>query len=272
MQEVTCRLLRLPPFKPVAAKILRLDSDASASLSKVMQLIRSDPALTSEVLHLANSPLFGLKSEVHSVEHAAALVGLDRIKMLVMRVASEAFLGRDIHEPVIQHCWMHSIVSAEVAEQLAPIFIISKDRGSIVGLLHDIGRVGLLKAFAREYGPLVTAQYGTTEQCLTAERVLFQLDHCRTGAILTRTWGFPDYFSDIANTHHDRVLVDRDLAGLARLSCRLAACIGFPGTITAEANYEEELLRWPQEIRSRLVGKERLLRDSVKKKLDLLRV
>lgn len=256
------KLLKLPPFKPVVAKLLHLDPAHSEAVPRTIQLIRSDPAFTSELLHLANSCLFNFSAEIDSIERATLLVGLGRIKALAMRVAAESFISEAIRDPAVKRCWLHSIVSAAIAESLAAAFRISSERAYMTGLLHDIGRLGLLKAFPAEYMPLLNLPHDTKEQGLATERVMFGFDHCQAGALLSRTWGFPAYLGTIAEQHHQSGGRQPDLLGLVQLACGLADSMGF-GTIqmNERVTLDGELAPYPTEIRSALAGVQpRLLR------------
>jgi len=84
---------------------------------------------------------------MHSLRHAMALLGLDRIKSLAVTVAMRGFLGKP--NPLIYQCWQHSVACALVCQELSPIFGLSGDRAYTAGLMHDIGRLGLLKTYPR---------------------------------------------------------------------------------------------------------------------------
>jgi hypothetical protein len=60
-------LKAVPPFRPVAVKLLNLVSDISQPLSRIVNLLRADAVLTAEVLRLANSPLLGCRNEIKSM-------------------------------------------------------------------------------------------------------------------------------------------------------------------------------------------------------------
>src|SRR5262249_30351332 len=84
-------LKNLPPFRPVAAKLLRLTAQEDVPLNKVQQVLRTDVAFSAEVLRLANSALIGSRTGVSSVQHAVGLLGLQRLKALSMTIAMRDF-------------------------------------------------------------------------------------------------------------------------------------------------------------------------------------
>jgi hypothetical protein len=65
----------LPPFPAIVLELTKILSGPDPDIKKAGRLIRSDPSLSSQLLRLCNSPLFGLRSRVISIEQAAVLVG-----------------------------------------------------------------------------------------------------------------------------------------------------------------------------------------------------
>ena len=82
----------LPPYRPVARKLMVLSAREDVPMSQVQTVLRTDAAFTAEVLRLANSPLFGGRREITSVLQAVMILGLERIKALATTLALRAFL------------------------------------------------------------------------------------------------------------------------------------------------------------------------------------
>ena len=73
-------LAEVPPFHPVAVRLLKLVGDPSVSLGQIVAMVRTDSVFTGEVLRLANSPLFGSRGEIKNVLQALAFLGLNRVE------------------------------------------------------------------------------------------------------------------------------------------------------------------------------------------------
>ena len=115
---------------------------------------------------------------------------LDRIKALAVTVAMRGFISRG--GPLLRQCWQHSAAAAIIAEEISPIFNVKGDVAYTIGLLHDIGRLGLLKTYAAEYSPLLGCSFETVEQVLRTERALLKVDHgVRCGRMVGEELGFP---------------------------------------------------------------------------------
>src|ERR1700739_4525053 len=109
---------KLPAFSPVALKLMAIVSDDNVSFKHVTELIKVDPALSGEVLSLANSGLYGRRFPVRSVTHAMALVGIRRVASIVITAAIWKALPRR-GSPFIAAWWRHSVACALIADHVS---------------------------------------------------------------------------------------------------------------------------------------------------------
>jgi HD-like signal output (HDOD) protein len=227
--EVTIpvKFCNLPPFNAIANQVLALTGDPDIDLSRISGVIEGDPAFAADILFLANSSLFGFPSRIHSLRHSIAVLGLDRIKALAVTVAMRSFLGKP--NPLVHQCWQHSVACALVCEEISPIFDFSGARAYTAGIMHDVGRLGLIKSYRQEMTTVLNGQYSDTQEVLRAEREALQVDHARAGSWLVGTWTFPKDFSEVCAHHHDPPNVNGSgILELVKAGCRIADAIGFP--------------------------------------------
>ena len=112
-------LRHLPAFPAVAARLLQLLNDASASYSEFAEVIESDPSFTWEVLKAANSPLVGLPFEVEDIRHAVSIVGVERVKGLVLAIALSREFRHAFRERKLVECWKHCLATAHLSADLS---------------------------------------------------------------------------------------------------------------------------------------------------------
>jgi HD-like signal output (HDOD) protein len=223
---IPVKLCNLPPFHSIAHQVLTLASNPEINLRRLAAVMEGDPAFAAEVLFLANSSLFGFTSRMHVLRHAVAILGLERIKALAVTVAMRAFLG--VSGPAVRQCWRHSAACAIVAQEIAPIFNFSPDQAYTLGLMHDVGRLGLLRSYAEDITPVLETEYADTEALLRAECQAVNVDHGLAGSWLVKYWELPDDFSEVCAHHHEPVcLSDQPLLMVGKMSCRLADALGF---------------------------------------------
>src|SRR5262249_33078530 len=158
-------------------RLMETSTRDGVELRDIAGLIASDPALAAEVLRVANSPIFVFHTEISSLDHAITLLGLNRMRDLALAIVYRSY-GAALSRPVHEQCWSHAVACAVISEELAPAYGLRATDASTAGLLHDLGRIGLLKAYAAEYLPLMTAEYEVADQHLVAEQWQFGMDHC----------------------------------------------------------------------------------------------
>jgi HD-like signal output (HDOD) protein len=113
--------LRLPPFSPVALRVLQLASKENVQLHELSQLISCDQALSSEILAIVNSLAYAPRVPVASILQAIAMMGANHLQGLCLTVAIRGYLGKSIGHPIMQGLWRHNMACATIAEQLAAL-------------------------------------------------------------------------------------------------------------------------------------------------------
>ena len=221
-------LCRIPVFRPIALELLRVLDDESTSVLDVAELVGSDPALCTELLITSNSAAYGTKRAVNTVAKAIAVLGIEKTKAIALHASIEAMQRNIGKHHAVENTWAHSRAAGVIGEWLAPYFRFHPDRAYIAGLLHDIGRLGLLAIDLDRYGALLETASGSEQDLLDAECSLFRLDHCEAGLWLTRTWGLPGELWTICSKHHgERAPLEEDVVTISRLACALAHCLGY---------------------------------------------
>jgi putative nucleotidyltransferase with HDIG domain len=216
----------LPPFPAIALKALNLMSGTDSSLLQLCNLIRSDPAFSTAVLRIANSPLVAFSKNVTSVLQASMLLGFRRLKSVVITVGLKAYLQNSA-TPLMQSCWRHSVACAMIAERSAKWSSFDKDFAYTAGILHDLGRVALATVMPQAYARVVERGADHAQDLLQSERELCGIDHCQAGGALVTAWNLPEAFVEITSRHHDPGMPALGAASLVRPSCMLADALGF---------------------------------------------
>lgn len=223
----------LPPFPPVAARLMHIVSREEPSFRDLANLIRADVAFSAEVLRLANSSLFSFRYEIVDIPHAIAVLGLNRLIGMVMTVAMRKSLLGSRQSKALTCCWRHSLACALGTELLAEASLVDKGLGYTAGLLHDIGMLALVACNSDAYAELLGSNddAAALRQC---EQELLDLDHCEAGRWLLEDWELPMEFRQVAARHHDPPREDDlEITDLVRKGCQMAGMAGF--TVCGEA-------------------------------------
>lgn len=221
-------LEKVTPFPPIAARLLALLSDPSVDVSEVVELVRSDATLTARLLQRVNSVELGLVYPVSNVQHAVTTLGLDRTRQVLITQATAAYAKGALRTGELRRCWQHAVATAVLADQIAQACDAFVNIAFTAGIMHDIGRLGLLVAFPSEYERIIADAAAHSVDILDYERDEFGLHHAEAGRLLAERWGFPDELRIVAGRHHDPCEgTELDLLRIVHVACRLAEALGY---------------------------------------------
>jgi len=270
-------LSNVPAFPPVAAKLLRVAADENAAATDLVRLLRSDPALSGEIIRYANSPLFSFTVEIRTLAQAVPLLGMRKIRTLALSAIGRTYLRAALIIDELRVYWRYSLACALLAETLARPCGIPEDMAYSAGLLHDIGRLGLMVAYPTDYSVMLQAaarklKAGESFDLLEYERSLFGVDRFEAGVFLARQWNLPEELACVVGrmTQPDEQH-ELDLAGMVRIACRLANCLGFSVLPNPHgACYEEALKDLPAAVVAALPRQAEQLRLRLQREIDAL--
>jgi putative nucleotidyltransferase with HDIG domain len=267
---VAASLTRVPPFPPVAAKLLTLLSYPSVDLAEVAELIGSDATFTARLLQRVNSVEFGLRTPVTAVKQAVALLGIDLTRNIIVTHATASFAAGALGVEELRRCWQHTVATAVLAEEIAEACNEFTQIAFTAGIMHDIGRLGLLVAYPQDYERIIR---NAAERCLDLldfEHEEFGLDHAEAGRMLAERWGLPVEMATIAGRHHDPCEgTELSLLRVVHVACRLADTLGFDVVKPLQAeSLETALEELPAGARERLRGDPAQFRTRIEQRIS----
>src|SRR5919197_4470276 len=84
------QLERLPTNPTAAVRVLWLADDPNSSSEDLAAAVSTDPALTTRIMHLANSAYYGLSGRVPSGAFAITVLGFSAVRTLAAAAAAGA--------------------------------------------------------------------------------------------------------------------------------------------------------------------------------------
>jgi putative nucleotidyltransferase with HDIG domain len=261
---------KLPPFPAIALKALQLIAGRDTSLLELCDLIRTDPAFSTAILKIANSPLVAFSRNITSIVQAAMLLGFQRLKSVVVTVGLKAYLQGPATPPM-RSCWQHSVACAMIAEKAASGNGFDGEFAFTAGIMHDIGRAAMITAAGKQYARVVEKEADEPYDLMVLERDLFGLDHCEVGGSLVKAWDLPVAFLEIVTKHHDRETCLRGTASLIAPSCRMADALGFSMLrFRSGLGYEELVSAFPETARKSFPGEAEAVIADIAKEIRVL--
>lgn len=203
--DILAQVADVPPLPTTVLKLINVLNDPESTVTDIVETIKYDPALTTQMLRLCNSAYFGLSREVDSLNDAIRFLGTLKVLQLVMAVHSNAMLSKAQHgyglEPGV--LWRHSVAVALGASAFAQ----QTEIGSInlaftAGLLHDIGKIVLNQFVAESFLDIVQHVTDNHVSFCEAEKHILGFSHEEIGIRLAQKWQLPDTLVQCIGYHH----------------------------------------------------------------------
>jgi len=195
----------LPTLSPIAVKIIELASSETASAQEIAKVVSLDPALTTRLLKVVNSPFYGFANTITSVSQAIAILGMKAVRSLSLCISIfDAFpLSRstsfDYHL-----FWEHSLASAVISRLTTrSVGLRDDEEAFIAGLTQNVGSLIFAQFYPERYGKLLKrlSQHGGNQQEM--ERAVWGIDHATLGYELFMRWKMPLVLTQTILYHHN---------------------------------------------------------------------
>jgi len=192
----------LPVFHSVAVKLQQMLSRRDFRIDDVIEQISEDQSLSGQVLKVANSSFYAGLSKVATIKDAVVRLGAQEIANLAMMASQLEYYKSDnsIINTYMQGLWSHALSCAVGAKWLARKsgYANLSAEAFMGGLLHDIGKLALLKILDDIHRNAETkAAFSETLIREVLERM-----HEDVGLRLLQSWSLPDNYCNIAVNHH----------------------------------------------------------------------
>ncbi len=201
-------IIRQSPELPSAImELSHLLSDPETSIKRIVQLVSTDPVLSSKVLRVVNSAAF-CTQRITSLQHAVVILGFNELWILVNQLLAQSALKSlaEISPSEIKALWRHAAATATCAKH---VLFKMGSRGNEIGptvitcsLLHDVGKF-LLRGLSPDQGQDKDSE---EEECslvsVVREDQAYGIDHCRMAYLLTTYWKLPEILCTTISYHH----------------------------------------------------------------------
>jgi len=206
LRKLTACLDRLPSLPELYLEIADALQSPITTAQNIADIAAKDPALSAQLLHLANSAFFGFRHKVFSVTEAVQLLGVNVIQSLALAVPIFSSFRRDKCPGfVIDHLWEHSAQTGALARRLFSQQTSDAhlaEQAFCAGLLHDIGKIILADGLPEDYSAVLKEARESCVPLLEVERKHLQATHAEVGGYLLAIWGLPMPLIEAVANHH----------------------------------------------------------------------
>jgi len=199
------RSSELPKLPQVMLKLIKACDNDRVETAEITNIITMDPSLTARLLEILGSAYVNLRKEIKTIDSAVVYLGINTIKNIAISTSviqvfddTEKLNGFNLNE-----FWHHSFTCGVMSELIArKTGMANPDEAFLAGLLHDIGKLILIRNFPEEYAPILR-KARTGQDKLNFERDIFNITSNEVGAWLFREWKLNPLLSDAVLYIHE---------------------------------------------------------------------
>ncbi len=227
--------IRIPPRPGIVMELMEARNSDAPDLKKIARIVAKDVVLSAAMLKTVNSPHFGLRRKIDSIEQAVITMGSDNVINILTGLALRGMSG---NTPQLNWFWDNAVSTASLAALIAKYVPgISPNLAYTVGLFHDCGMPLMMSRFKDYSDVMKLAQLDNSCLITDIEEVRYQTNHAIVGYLLSKNWNLSETIS-LAVLHHHTLDILFSHEMLPVEVCGLIAVIQI-----AEALSESILLR-----------------------------
>jgi putative nucleotidyltransferase with HDIG domain len=210
--EIANEITKMPQFPESIISLQKELGNPNCSFESVAAKISSDPALTAEILRIANSPVYKVRNKINDITGAVRIMGMLGVKAVLYNYGVNKVMHGKYEKKVIQEINSHSYSVALIASYLAQYKKLGKVAEDIyvTALLHDMGKIivnAMNQGLEQSLKTLCTTKHIPIS---ILEDLTKGYNHSLIGSEVARKWDFPEKFINAIQFHHIPLEVDEE--------------------------------------------------------------
>ena len=234
-EKILSNIFSLPAITEIMQEASRMLDDPTTSTAELARLIGRDQGLSSRILSIANSSLYGLPRKVATIDFALLVIGYKDTKNIVIALSlMEAFKNKNDANLNYKNVWVHSYSVGGAARKLAgDLGFKFSGEAFVAGLLHDFGIPVIHKYLHTSFINIIDSVNKDGKSFLEAEALHLGLTHQDIGRFLGERWNLPASLCDVLGYHHTPELAvnNLDLVSIVHIADYAVNLIGDNGII-----------------------------------------
>lgn len=225
IKELLSQTSKLPNVSEVVRYLIQALNNPSADYSKIAQKVSEDQTLSLKILRLVNSAHFGLSRKVSSIDEATIMLGMGRLKTLVI-ASGFSNSATNVEGLDIKKFWAESFRIATLARWFASKSDnVDPDVAFTAGIIHNIGRLLLHLAQPNRAKAIQTLIEESKVSRSKAEIERLGFTSQEAGKALLDMWSFPAELGEAVKQHKKPLSYDNalPLSAILNLACYINA-------------------------------------------------
>jgi putative nucleotidyltransferase with HDIG domain len=198
LDDINHNRIALPMLPEIAMKVRQVIEDPNSSAAKIAITIGADPALSTRLLQVANSPLYRGATPIENLQTAITRMGSTVVRNIVTGIIMEQLYqpaGNAMLNRRLKTLWLHSTKVAAISHVMARQYTkLKPDQAMLGGLIHDIGAIPVISEAAN------IPELQNDEALLNS---MVHKIHNMVGAAILDMWNFPQELIEVVSEHED---------------------------------------------------------------------
>ncbi len=198
---------KLPVMNQNSLQVQKEISKSDPDLDRIINLIKQDVSLVTEVLKTSNSSFYKGLEPIETVQEAVIRLGMVEITNIILLTSQKGtFRSKDPSiQKFMQQLWLHSVGCAVGTQWLAGYSQYPNlNEAFLSGLLHDAGAFMLLSIMDQ-----IKAKNTKLPSRLMNDVIIKM--HPKYGHMLLKLWNLPEQYCIAARDHHVSEFDDSNL-------------------------------------------------------------
>ncbi len=184
---------KIPTLENSATKLLIELSDADVSMDMIVQLVEMSPSIAAKLVSSANSAWSNPVAPVTSIPDACSRLGLNVVRTTTIALAiGQSFDSRRCPSFDAEKFWCTSIISSNLAAELAATTGDEPNTSRTAALLHNIGLLWLADSMPNETNESLMSASETPDRTISdCLRTKCGFDRQQASLYLFDAWKLP---------------------------------------------------------------------------------
>lgn len=236
----------LPSLPLLVTQLIQMIDDPDVSADDINKLASNDIALTTKILKLVNSAYYGFSRKISTLTQGIIILGFKTVKNLSLSTSVlDIFKNVQFNHFQSKDFWLHSIAVGTTAQIIGnEINYPNKEELFIAGLMHDLGKLIMVKYFEKDFNNVMIYLNDNSEKSFyEAEQELLDYNHTQLGGWVAEKWNFPKVLISAVAEHHNLENFENEkISGIIHISDIFIKLkrIGFSGDYVIP-NFNQEI-------------------------------
>ncbi len=189
--------IELPVLPRMVQEVQNLLNSSEPSIEELADIIKKDAVISTRLIAIANSSLYKGVDAAKDLNAALLRLGLKETLNVITTLTNKNLYKSENAslKKLLDILWMHSFACACCARFIEDELSHVKAEGTfLMGIIHDIGKVLLLKAIA-DISPDEFFDDKDLQSAIHEAHTVF-------GAVLIKKWGLAEIYIKVAELHH----------------------------------------------------------------------